>query len=102
MTGDEILDGIRKEQERQKKGKQFISGLSKSKELPPKVIDPPKRGYKSHTTCRRCGFGIIEAVWRYCPNCGQRIKHADFAGALGWTNKTAEAAFEKMMEGEHG
>ena len=31
--------------------------------------------YDSYS-CGRCGFGISEIVYKYCPNCGQRITDA--------------------------
>jgi predicted RNA-binding Zn-ribbon protein involved in translation (DUF1610 family) len=50
-------------------------------------------------SCGNCGAGVPEAHWKYCPNCGQAIKKAEYAGTQGWTHETAEQVFRKMMEG---
>lgn len=98
MMTMEILE-LKRRNERHEE-RQFIDSLPKSVPLVPKVIDPPKKGYYKTTSCRRCGFGVSEAGWKYCPNCGQAIMHYQYAGTQGWTNATANKVFRKMME-EH-
>ena len=98
MTEPEYMEELLEQQTR-RKDRQFIDQLPKSTPLPPKVLDPPKKGYYRTTSCRRCGFGVSEAGWKYCPNCGQAILHYQYAGTQGWTKAKADKAFEKMMEG---
>lgn len=82
--------------------RRFIDALSKETPLPPKVTDPPKKGWRRTVVCRRCGFGISEAVYKYCANCGHRIADYIYAGGVGWPDHaTAEAAFQKLMETEN-
>lgn len=100
MTSDQILLREQTRRTRYQQEREYVAATLKCIPLPPKVIDPPKRGYQKQTTCRRCGAGISEAHWNYCPNCGQAIKAASFAGTQGWTHDAAEKAFRKMMEGE--
>ena len=73
--------------------------IQKEIAVPPKVIDPPKRGYRQHVSCRRCGYGIYEAGWRYCPNCGQRVAHFSYAGTHGWTHRNSEQVYRTIVEG---
>lgn len=72
--------------------------IQKSTRVPPKVLDPPKRNYHSYVSCRRCGHGITEAHWRYCPNCGQAVAHFSYAGTHGWTHRTSEQVYRSMIE----
>lgn len=70
-------------------------GPGKEEPIPPKVIKAVYRGHQDRFVCRRCGAGITEAHWHYCPNCGQAILHYSYAGAMGWT---AEKAGEKWTD----
>ena len=38
-----------------------------------KEIKPIYRGYKTQYICSKCGSGVPEAHWRFCPNCGTKI-----------------------------
>lgn len=50
--------------------------LAKDVPCEPKFY-PGRYGHKYDSyTCGRCGAGISEAYWKYCPNCGQRINDA--------------------------
>jgi ribosomal protein L37E len=78
--------------------RKILAEWSKEDPLPPLCIDPPKRGYHAYITCRRCGAEIYQAVWKYCPNCGQAVKHADTAGTQGWTERTTNEAWRKICQ----
>ena len=38
-----------------------------------KVTPPPKKGFHEVRQCGKCGTGIYEAQFHYCPNCGTAI-----------------------------
>jgi len=99
MTTEEAYAAEQKRVEKREKERRFINDLMKCIPLPPKVIDPPKRGYQKQVTCRRCGAVVSECHWNYCPNCGQTLMAASYAGTHGWTAAKADKAFREMMEG---
>lgn len=98
MNTDQALAAEEKRRTAYLEGRAFIDRTGKATPLPPKVLDPPKKGYRTTYSCRRCGAGVSEAHWHYCPNCGQTIMHASFAGARGWSQNDAEKIFREMME----
>lgn len=80
--------------------------------IPPNVIPAIKTGY-DRFSCRRCGYGLadgdhkrrllytkdhssLEPHWEYCPNCGQAILHAEYAGLCGWTKESADKKYEEI------
>ena len=48
--------------------------VQKTTPIPPRVRDAPKRSWHKEVYCRRCGSGIREAHWQFCPNCGQGLE----------------------------
>ena len=92
-----MMDELKRREERQK-DRRIVDGWDKARPMPPRCADPPKRGWQKYVSCRRCGSGISEAHWEYCPKCGQRILHASYAGTQGWTGAEAEAAWERIRD----
>ena len=94
--------------------------ISRDIAVPPVIVESIKGHYNDFFTCRRCGYGVpnnehiktkyvnstkdLEAGWNYCPNCGQKILHAEYAGTNGWTRQNADQAYEeieKKWEADH-
>lgn len=98
----EAADYLRLEQARREayaKEQRVISGWDKAKPMPPVCTGPPKKGWKKHVKCRRCGAAVTEAPWNYCPNCGQAVLHASYAGTQGWDEVDAERAWDELKKG---
>lgn len=65
--------------------------------IPPRVFRKVKPWHYDTFACRRCGFGITEAEFHYCPNCGHKILHASYAGACGWSYEDAENKMKEIL-----
>lgn len=42
--------------------------------IAPRVTEPVSKGYGRFYSCGQCGFGIRPDIYKYCPDCGRRIK----------------------------
>ena len=98
MSNEEWLLRENARREVYQRGRRYLDSIDRQKTaIPPKVLDPPKKGYRRTTSCRRCGFGLPEAGWKYCPNCGQAIMAYTYAGVSGWNHDEAEKEFKRMV-----
>lgn len=73
--------------------------VQKTTPILPRVRDAPKRSWHKEVYCRRCGSGILEAHWNYCPNCGQAVMHYSYAGTQGWDHRRAEEVYRRLTAG---
>lgn len=88
--------------------------ISRNTPIPPVVIPAVKSGFDKFC-CRSCGYGLasgdhkrrllyttdhdsFEPHWEYCPNCGQAILPASYAGCCGWEKEEADKKYVEILE----
>lgn len=57
-----------------------IYALSKQVAIPVKVLKARSKNHNDFYCCGNCGHGINEVGFKFCPNCGQKIKQNYWKG----------------------
>lgn len=53
-----------------------------------------------NTDHKRHRLEVMEPMWRYCPNCGQALLHAAYAGVCGLSPEEADKKTVEILEKE--